>query len=71
MDRRGRHNRPGSLCENRDLFIDTTLLRPVKLQEKRSFSGRPVDPATGRLVIFRDTQGGDFFYHFHYGLLFG
>lgn len=57
--------------ENRDVFIDTTLLRPVKLQEKRSFSGQTVDPVTGRLVIFRDTQGGDFFYHFHYGLLFG
>lgn len=43
----------------------------VKLQEKRTFSGQTIDPATGRLVIFRDTQGGDFFYHFHYGLFFG
>ncbi|MBX3331123.1 MAG: PepSY domain-containing protein [Nitrospira sp.] len=43
----------------------------VKLQEKRTFSGQTIDPATGQLVIFRDTQGGDFFYHFHYGLLAG
>src|SRR5690349_20273586 len=34
----------------------------VKLQEKRTFSGQTVDPLTGRLVTFRDTQGGDFFY---------
>ncbi|MCS6305574.1 MAG: PepSY domain-containing protein [Nitrospira sp.] len=41
------------------------------MQEKRTFSGQAIDPVTGRVVIFRDTQGGDFFYHFHYGLLFG
>src|SRR6476469_9536805 len=56
--------------EGRDVSTDESLLR-VKLQEKRTFSGQTVDPVTGRMVIFRDTQGGDFFYHFHYGLLFG
>lgn len=53
---------------------DVSIGRPLvlaKLQEKRTFSGQTIDPATGRLVIFRDTQGGDFFYHFHYGLLVG
>ncbi|UVT19040.1 MAG: PepSY domain-containing protein [Nitrospira sp.] len=57
--------------ENPDVSPDSPLLRMVKLQEKRTFSGQTVDPVTGRMVIFRDTQGGDFFYHFHYGLLFG
>jgi len=57
--------------ENADVPSDNPLLRMVKLQEKRNFSGQTVDPVTGRMVIFRDTQGGDFFYHFHYGLLFG
>ncbi len=55
--------------EGRDVSIDESLL--IKLQEKRMFSGQAIDPVTGRVVIFRDTQGGDFFYHFHYGLLFG
>lgn len=57
--------------ENLDVSSDNPLFRMVKLQEKRTFSGQTVDPVTGRLVTFRDTQGGDFFYHFHYGLLFG
>lgn len=43
----------------------------VKWQNNRTFSGQTIDPRTGNLVIMRDTQGGDFFYHFHYGLLFG
>jgi uncharacterized iron-regulated membrane protein len=43
----------------------------VKLQEKRTFSGQTTDPSTGDLITFRDTQGGDFFYHFHSGLLLG
>ncbi|MDF0676931.1 MAG: PepSY-associated TM helix domain-containing protein [Nitrospira sp.] len=43
----------------------------VKLQEKRTFSGQTINPVTGKMITFRDTQGGDFFYHFHYGLLFG
>lgn len=34
--------------------IDSSLLL-VKLQEKRTFSGQTIDPATGRLVSFRDT----------------
>lgn len=59
------------LARNDRGSIDRSLLL-VKLQEKRTFSGQTIDPATGRLVIFRDTQGGDFFYHLsHYGLLFG
>ncbi len=43
----------------------------VKLQEKRTFSGQTLNPLTGEMITFRDTQGGDFFYHFHYGLLLG
>ena len=43
----------------------------VKWQDKRTFSGQTIDPRTGRMLTIRDTQGGDFFYHFHYGLLFG
>jgi uncharacterized iron-regulated membrane protein len=43
----------------------------VKLQDRRTFSGQAIDPSTGEMVSFRDTQGGDFFYHFHYGLLLG
>ncbi|HEU4684373.1 MAG TPA: PepSY-associated TM helix domain-containing protein [Nitrospira sp.] len=43
----------------------------VKLQSNRTFSGQTLDPETGGLVTFRDTQGGDFFYHFHHGLLLG
>lgn len=56
--------------EVQDASIDRPILM-IKLQEKRTFSGQAVDPVTGRMVTFRDTQGGDFFYHFHYGLLFG
>lgn len=43
----------------------------VKLQTNRSFAGQTIDPRTGKMVIIRDTQGGDFFYHFHHGLLLG
>jgi hypothetical protein len=43
----------------------------VKLQKNRTFSGQATDPATGKIVTFRDTEGGDFFYHFHHGLLLG
>lgn len=43
----------------------------VKLQEKRTFSGQTLNPLTGEMITFLDTQGGDFFYHFHYGLLLG
>ena len=59
------------VLEDRDIPIGNPLLLMVKLQEKRTFSGQTVDPVTGRMVTFRDTQGGDFFYHFHSGLLFG
>jgi len=44
---------------------------PVKWQEKRTFSGQTSDPVTGKMVTIRDSQGGDFFYHFHSGLLSG
>jgi uncharacterized iron-regulated membrane protein len=43
----------------------------VKLQTNRSFAGQTIDPRTGKMVLLRDTQGGDFFYHFHHGLLLG
>lgn len=43
----------------------------VKMQDHRTFSGQAIDPSTGNLITFRDTQGGDFFYHFHSGLLLG
>ncbi|ULA65972.1 MAG: Membrane protein [Nitrospira sp.] len=43
----------------------------VKLQTNRTFGGQTTDPRTGRMVVLRDTQGGDFFYHFHHGLLLG
>jgi uncharacterized iron-regulated membrane protein len=51
--------------------IDSPPILQVKLQDRRTFSGQTIDPVTGNLVTFRDTQGGDFFYHFHYGLLIG
>jgi len=57
--------------EERDVSIGNPFLHMVKLQEKRTFSGQTIDPVTGRMVTFRDTQGGDFFYHFHHGLLLG
>jgi len=57
--------------KDRDVSIDNPFLHMVKFQEKRTFSGQTVDPVTGRMVTFRDTQGGDFFYHFHSGLLLG
>lgn len=59
------------VCEDRDVSIGSPFLHMVKFQEKRTFSGQTVDPLTGRMVTFRDTQGGDFFYHFHSGLLLG
>lgn len=46
-------------------------VRLVKWQDKRTFSGQSIDPVTGNLVVFRETRGGDLFYHFHYGLLAG
>ncbi len=52
-------------------FTDRPSVLTVKLQEKRTFSGQTLNPITGEIISFRDTQGGDFFYHFHYGLLFG
>jgi uncharacterized iron-regulated membrane protein len=41
------------------------------LQKNRTFSGQTIDPDTGEMITFRDTQGGDIFYHFHHGLLLG
>lgn len=52
-------------------FTDRPSVLTVKLQEKRTFSGQTLNPITGEIISFRDTQRGDFFYHFHYGLLFG
>jgi len=43
----------------------------IKWQDKRTFTGQSIDPATGNLLVFRETRGGDLFYHFHYGLLAG
>ncbi len=57
--------------EDRDVSIGSPFLQLIKLQEKRTFSGQTIDPVTGRMVTFRDTQGGDFFYHFHSGLPLG
>ncbi|BCA56558.1 membrane protein [Nitrospira sp. KM1] len=51
-------------------ITDLPVLK-VKWQENRTFSGQTIDPLTGQLVTYRDTQGGDFFYHFHYELLLG
>lgn len=47
------------------------LIHTVKLQTNRTFGGQTTDPRTGQMVVLRDTQGGDFFYHFHHGLLLG
>ncbi|SLM49876.1 membrane protein of unknown function [Nitrospira japonica] len=47
------------------------LVQLIKWQDKRSFTGQSIDPATGNLLVFRETRGGDLFYHFHYGLLAG
>jgi uncharacterized iron-regulated membrane protein len=55
----------------RSLPTDGPTVLQVKLQDRRTFSAQTIDPATGSLVTYRDTQGGDFFYHFHYGLLVG
>lgn len=52
-------------------LTDRASVLVVKLQEKRTFSGQTLNPVTGEMITFRDTQGGDFFYHFHYGLLLG
>jgi uncharacterized iron-regulated membrane protein len=57
--------------EDRGLTSDGPMILQVKLQDRRTFSGQTIHPVTGELVTFRDTQGGDFFYHFHYGLLAG
>src|SRR5262245_60259836 len=54
-----------------DLHTDRPPLLMVKLQKNRTFSGQAIDPATGKMVTFRDTEGGDFFFHFHHGLLLG
>ena len=54
-----------------DVHTDRPPLLMVKLQKNRTFSGQATDPATGKIVTFRDTEGGDFFYHFHHGLLLG
>ncbi|BFU93388.1 MAG: membrane protein of unknown function [Nitrospira sp.] len=43
----------------------------IKWQDKRTFTGQSIDPITGNLLVFRETRGGDLFYHFHYGLLAG
>ena len=59
------------VCEDLDVSVGSPFLHMIKFQEKRTFSGQTVDPVTGRMVTFRDTQGGDFFYHFHSGLLLG
>lgn len=52
-------------------WISPPAAHPIKLQSNRTFSGQMIDPRTGDMVILRDTQGGDFFYHFHHGLLLG
>lgn len=31
--------------------------RPAKWQDKRTFSGQSIDPATGHLMVFRETRG--------------
>jgi uncharacterized iron-regulated membrane protein len=54
-----------------DVSIGRPPLLLVKLQKNRSFTGQTIDPDTGEMVTFRNTQGGDFFYHFHHGLLLG
>lgn len=36
-----------------------------------TFEERKLDPATGEILRVRDTQGGDFFYRFHYSLHLG
>ena len=50
---------------------DRPPILTIKLHDQRTFSGQTIDPSTGNLIIFRDTQGGEFFYHFHSGLLLG
>ena len=54
-----------------DASIGRPPLLMVKLQKNRSFTGQTIDPDTGEMVTFRNTLGGDFFYHFHHGLLLG
>ncbi len=51
--------------------LPSPLVHTVKLQTNRTFGGQTTDPRTGQMVVLRDTQGGDFFYHFHHGLLLG
>lgn len=64
-----------SLVHPRDYLENKSDSHPsvyrVKLQTNRSFAGQTIDPRTGKMVLLRDTQGGDFFYHFHHGLLLG
>lgn len=46
--------------ERWDVAIPTerSLALFVKLQEKQTFSGQTINPATGEMISFRDTQGG-------------
>ena len=44
-----------------DFHTGRPPLLMVKLKKNRIFSGQAIDPATGEMVIFRDTEGGDFF----------
>lgn len=54
-----------------EVHPDRPPILTIKLHDQRTFSGQTIDPSTGNMVIFRDTQGGEFFYHFHSGLLLG
>lgn len=54
-----------------EVLLDRPSILMVKLHDQRTFSGQTIDPSTGNMVIFPDTQGGEFFYHFHSGLLLG
>lgn len=56
---------------NSNAPTDRLPLLMVKLQDYRTFGGQTIDPNTGDMVTFRDTRGGDLFYHFHHGLLLG
>jgi uncharacterized iron-regulated membrane protein len=67
--------RPELVSHRIDNGEDDPVRRPpvvkVKIQKYRTFSGQTIDPRTGDIVTYRDTHGGDFFYHFHHGLLLG
>ena len=60
-------------ADRTDLYVphDGPSIIRAKWQDKRTFSGQTIDPLTGKMITIRDSQGGDFFYHFHYGLLSG